>query len=79
MARASCTETILKHLAACDENIDHALRYSDHYHVERLRAEHVALWRVLLDVDRAAAMEYRNRADVVDRALRVHDAIKRGI
>ncbi len=79
MTRDNCTDTILYHLAACDENIEHALKYADHYHVERLKAEHVALWRVLLDIDRAAAMEYRNRADVIDRALRMHDAIKLAI
>ena len=72
MARA----IILEHLAACDRNIDNALIYCDNHSLDKYRAEHVALWRVLLDVDRAAAMEYRNSADVIERARRVHKRLK---
>ena len=67
---------IMEHLAACDRNIDHALIYCDSYSLDKYRAEHAALWRVLLDVDRAAAMEYRNSADVIERARRVHERLE---
>ena len=68
-------DIIMEHLAACDRNIDHAMIYCDDCSLDKYRAEHVALWRVLLDVDRAAAMEYRNSADVIERARRVHERL----
>lgn len=71
------TNIILEHLAACDRNIDSALIYRDNYALDIYRAEHTALWRVLLDVDRAAAMEYRNSADVIERARRMHERLER--
>lgn len=71
------TNIILEHLAACDRDIDSALTYRDKYSLDIYRAEHVALWRVLLDVDRAAAMEYRNSTDVIERARRIHERLER--
>lgn len=72
------TDKILEHIAECDRDIDNALIYCDSCSLDKYRAEHSALWRVLLDVDRAAAMEYRNSADVIERARRVHECLGHG-
>jgi len=67
---------VLDHIYACDDEIDQAIKYRDKYCLRHLQSEHAALWRVLIKVDRAAAMRYRDRADVIDRARRMHELIK---
>lgn len=69
---------IIRHLAECDCNIDYALTYADDHSLDKYRAEHTALWRVLLDVDHAAAMEYRNNPATIERARRVHHRLEHG-
>ena len=74
-ARAA-SNIILEHIEACDRNIDDAIKYRDKYFLRRLQSEHVALWRVLLNIDRAAAMRYRDRKENIERARRLHGLIK---
>ena len=73
MARVKPAETILKHMRAYDTAIDYDIAYCDRHAFHKDNAAHGALWAVLVEVDHAAAMEYKSSADVKERAERIHN------